>query len=179
MNYTKQMQRIIGRYERATGKTSYTSNEVARWAIDNGEWEAPPEVIIRRCSEDVSKALREEYETDPQGRRARVKHAALIKPEGEQLKISIWFDSRRATRKQMELSFQQRRKGVVSDCKQLKTDVDSYNDNYNQEESIQIVFNFTADVEEAELATPKKKTSANVPPQPSRQFSDVVRRSAS
>lgn len=178
MNYTKQMQRIVRRFEKVTGKATYTSNEVARWAIDNGEWEPSSEVIIRRCAEDISKALREEYVTDAQGRRARVKHSALLKPEGEQLKISIWFDSRKATREQMELSFQQRRKGIVSDCKQLKIDLDSYNDNYNREEPIQLIFDFTADLKEAELAK-AKKTSANEPRRPSRRFSDVVRRSAS
>lgn len=178
MNYTKQMQRIIGRYERSTGKTSYTSKEVARWAIDNEQWKPQPEALVKKCADDVSRALREEYETDPQGRRARVKHSALIKQEGEQLATSMWFDSRRATCEQMELCFQQKRKGIVSDCKQLKTDVDSYNENYNQGDPIPIGYDFTEDLLEAELAN-TKKTSATVPQRPSRQFSDVVRRSAS
>jgi hypothetical protein len=31
----------------------------------------------------------------------------------------------------MEIAFQQRRQQILGDCRQLKTDVDSYNDNYN------------------------------------------------
>ncbi len=179
MNYSKQMQRIVRHFEEETGKSSYSAKEVARWAIENDEWVAQPEMLIGRCAEEVAKALREEYVTDPQGRRARVKHSALIKQEGQQLKISIWFDSRRATHDQMELSFQQRPKGVVSDCRQLKTDVDSYNDNYNNGEQIKIVFDFTTDLLEAEMANSKKKISTNQSQSSSRKFSDVVRRSGS
>jgi hypothetical protein len=50
----------------------------------------------------------------------------------------------------MERSFQQRRQGIVGDCRQLKSDVDSYNHNHNTGEDIQLVLDFTADMEEYE-----------------------------
>ena len=51
----------------------------------------------------------------------------------------------------MVVAFQQRRGQIVSDCVQLKRDVDSYNDNQNDGEPIQVPLNFTADVHEHEL----------------------------
>ena len=50
----------------------------------------------------------------------------------------------------MERSFQQRRQGIVGDCRQLKADVDSYNQNQNSGEVIQLVLDFTSDMAEYE-----------------------------
>ena len=175
-SYKKQMQRIARKYEQATGRTTYAASEVARWAIDNGLWKAPAKVLIKRCADDLSSALREEYITDSQNRRVRSKHAALVKKGGEQ--ISIWADIRTAPRSHMVTAFHQRRKQIVGDCKQLKTDVDSYNDNYNPGEQIPLILNFTDDVHEAELIEEAKKTSANGHSQPSSQSPDAVPGSA-
>jgi hypothetical protein len=59
---------------------------------------------------------------------------------------------RLATRKHMETAFQQRRQSIVGDCKQLKNDLDSYNENFNTATPIQIIFDFTDDLEEAALS---------------------------
>lgn len=172
-SYKKQMQRIARKYEEATGRKTYAANEVARWAIDNGLWKAPDTVLIRKCADDISRALREEYTTDAQGRRVRSKHSALDEESGEQ--IPMWADIQTATRAHMLTAFHQRRKQIVGDCKQLKTDVDSYNDNYNPGESIQLVLDFTDDVREAELIDMAKKTSATERSRPTLQSSIVVR----
>lgn len=94
--------------------------------------------------------MSEEYITDPQGRRVRAKHVARIKHDGEQL--YLWADIRTADRKHMGVAFQQRRQQIVGDCLQLKTDVDSYNDNSKASPPIQLVLDFTHDVEEIEAA---------------------------
>lgn len=52
----------------------------------------------------------------------------------------------------MKVAFQQRRQQIVGDCKQLKADVDSYNDLDPYAKPIQIVFNFTMDLAEIEAA---------------------------
>ena len=62
----------------------------------------------------------------------------------------LWDDIRTASRRHMRISFQQRRRQIVDDCKQLKMDVDSYNDRNPDETPIQMVFDFTMDL--AELA---------------------------
>jgi hypothetical protein len=50
----------------------------------------------------------------------------------------------------MEIAFQQRRQQIVGDCRQLKSDMDSYNQNHNVGKPIQMVFDFTLDLEEIE-----------------------------
>ena len=50
----------------------------------------------------------------------------------------------------MARSVQGRRNGIVGDCTQLKMDVDSYNQNTNKDQPIQVIFDFTLDLEELE-----------------------------
>jgi hypothetical protein len=52
----------------------------------------------------------------------------------------------------MQVSFQHRRKGIVGDCRQMKVDVDSFNDAHPESEQIEIVFDFTMDLAELEAA---------------------------
>lgn len=100
------------------------------------------------CANDLARAMREEYRTDPQGRRVRTKHAAKLVEGDEQ--PTLWADMRTAPRIFMERAFAQRRGNIVGDCLQLKTDVDSYNDNVNTESLIQLLLDFRDDVAEAE-----------------------------
>ncbi|MGC9225383.1 MAG: hypothetical protein ACP5E2_15835 [Terracidiphilus sp.] len=57
---------------------------------------------------------------------------------------------RSASRDHMERSFQQRRQGIVRDCRHLKADVDSYNQNQHEGEAIQLILDFSPDMEEYE-----------------------------
>jgi hypothetical protein len=43
----------------------------------------------------------------------------------------------------MEIAFQKKRQLIFGDCRQLKTDVDSYNENYAANDPIQMIFDFT------------------------------------
>ena len=147
--YTEQLQTIANRYIEETQATVVAAREIAAWAIQNGLWAPQPSALVKQCAEELARAMREEYMTDPQGRRVRSKHVAIREQDGEQ--IPLWADMRTAGRDHMELAFQQRRRQIVGDCRQLKADVDSYNDNYNGGEPVQIVFDFSEDLEEAEL----------------------------
>ena len=52
----------------------------------------------------------------------------------------------------MEMAYAQRRQMIVGDCRQLRVDVDAYNDVHIQEPPIQMVFDFTVDLEELDGA---------------------------
>lgn len=148
MSYCEQMQRIVSEYQAAGQPWPATSHEMAAWAIDAGRWAPQRAALIDRCAEELSRAMREEYITDAQGRRVRAKHAAKREQNGRQ--GVFWEDIRNASREHMEIAFQQRRQQIVGDCRQLKADVDSYNENYNRAEAIQMVFDFTEDLAELE-----------------------------
>jgi hypothetical protein len=141
---TEQLQRIANEYMESGQTVPATRNEIAAWAIKTGRWAPEPRSLIQQLGEELSRAMREEYYTDPQGRRVRTKHVALIEQQ------RLWNDIRRENPDFFRLSFQQRRSQIVGDCRQLKTDVDSYNDNAKPETPIQLVLDFTDDVAELE-----------------------------
>ena len=127
----------------------FTSKQVASFALTGGLYEPHRGKMLSVVAEEISRAMREQYIKDPQGRRIRAKHAARLVVEGEQK--MLWDSIDKAELGFMQVAFQQRRQQIVGDCKQLKIDTDSYNENWNRSEPIQMSFNFTADIEELEL----------------------------
>lgn len=141
-------QEIVDLYRQAKQKWPATSLEIADWALRTGQWRPSPQALRKQLAELLSQAMREEYFTDPQGRRVRAKHSAQVEQQ------RLWTDLRDtspANRRLVENAFQNRRQQVVSDCRQLKTDVDSYNENYNVGRIIQMVFDFTDDLIELDM----------------------------
>src|SRR5271154_6644636 len=138
--YVKQMQRIVEEYRNSGQAWPTSAKNIADWAILTGRWRMPAAAVRRRCADDVASAMREEYYKDPKGRRVRLLHPAPLITDGK--RDMIWDDIRLAPRPHMQLSFQHRRNGIVGDCRQFKTDADSYNDAHDDQEPIEIVFNF-------------------------------------
>lgn len=149
-HYSETLQKLADEYFAQAGAPTATTMEIAVWAIRSGKWEAPSDLVLKKCREDFAKALREQYIEDANGRPVRAKHVARIKRGDEQL--HLWADIRRAPREHMETAFQQRRQQIVGDCRQLKRDVDYYNLAHPVEPEIQLVFDFTEDIEEGEFA---------------------------
>jgi hypothetical protein len=121
---------------------------LAVWAIRNGLWKPTESAVVTICAEAFASAMREEYFTDPQGRVVRAKHAARITKDKTQL--TLWGDMRTEDPKFMATAFQNRRQQIVGDCRQLKLDVDSYNENRKPPKAFQLILDFTDDVAEAE-----------------------------
>ena len=150
-SYTQNMQLIIDKYRKAGQPWPTTTRHIAQWAIAHGLWKPQASKLLSLCADHISRAMREEYIIDPQGRKVRAKHAATIKKGDEQ--ETLWEDIRTGNREHMAIAFQQRRRQIVGDCHQLKIDVDSFNDNQNSEQPIQMCLDFTEDVAEIEAAT--------------------------
>lgn len=173
MSYKQQLQRIANSYMKEAGGA--TAREIASWAIEKGFWEPHRSKVIDICAAELAQAMREEYFKDPQGRRVRAKHVAIITKKGKQL--AFWDDMHTASREHMEIAFQNRRQHVVGECGQLKTDVDSYNQNQNTGEPIQIIFDFREDLADSEgLRSNRRRSSA--PAQPSSQSPSALRETA-
>lgn len=147
-NHNEQLQKIWKKHEESVSTQPATTRDVARWAIAEGLWQPRPMDIEKRCAEELSKAAREEYRTDEQGRRYRVRHSAKVDKNGVQM--SFWAEIDKAPRSHMIRAFGQRRKQIVGDCHQLKVDADHYNGIHEHESPVQIVFDFTEDLHEIE-----------------------------
>lgn len=144
------LQEIVRKYQAANQPWPATSRDMAQWAISQNLWAPQPSAIVSQCADQLARAMRDEYITDAQGRRVRAKHAASVTEGGEQ--FMFWADIRTAPHKHMAIAFQQRRTQIVGDCRQLKVDVDSYNQNRTPDQPIQMIFDFTYDLEELALA---------------------------
>ncbi len=151
MSYNEQMQTLARDYQAATGSVTFTLKEMGAWALHEGRWEPGHDAILRQFCDEMGRALREEYIRDPQGRRVRAKHA--VREEGET--GFLWADIQTAPREHMVVAFDQRRGQIIADCAPLKADIDSYNDNQNDGDPIQLRLDFKNDVLEYELGREK------------------------
>jgi hypothetical protein len=144
---------IVAAY-RADGQAwPASSKTMAIWAINNGLWKPHRGRMIAQCANDLSAAMREEYYTDPQGREVRIKHAARFKDKSDNQQQTLWADIRTADHKHMSRAFALRRCQIAGECKQLHTDVSSYNDNNEEKKTYQTSFDFRDDIAEASQPT--------------------------
>ena len=148
--YNRSMQKIVEDYRLAGEPWPASTKTMAAWAIRTGRWALPQSAAVSKCAEDLATAMRDEHITDQKGRRVRLLHPVKTRRGGDQM--VLWDDIRTAPRNHMQMSFQQRRQGIVGDCRQLKTDIDSYNDAHPTEQPLQAVFDFTMDLAELEAA---------------------------
>jgi hypothetical protein len=153
----EQLQHLVNQYKEETGLIKFNMYDVATWAIHRGLWGRSPRSDIQLCAHELARAAGAEFYNDPQGRRVRKKHAVRLASGGKQL--TLWSDITDAPPEHMKTSLQQRRSYIVGDCLQLKTDLDSYNENNNPSIEVQLSFNFSEDVAEREMPTkyPDKK----------------------
>jgi hypothetical protein len=147
---TRQLQQIFRDYEKAGFPLPAATKDVADWAIRTGRWRAPASIEVSVCAREIARAIREDYITDDQGKRVRVKHSVMTR-RGEE-SLHLWHDMRRAERGHMELAFAQRRAQIIGDCHQLHTDVGWYNGQHPNTPEIQLVLDFTDDVAELNAA---------------------------
>lgn len=145
--YSKQLQDVVHTYMESGQVWPASTHDIAKWAVNKGLWRPQPSAMIDQCANHLARAMREEHIVDPQGRLVRAKHMAKMERNGEQ--VALWEDIRTASRQHMEIALKQRRQQIVGDCKQLKTDMDSFNENRNPGKPIQMVFDFTLDLEES------------------------------
>lgn len=155
---TEFLQEIVEQYRAAGESWPTTSKQIAVWAIRSRLWEPPTKNVVTQCAAEISAAMRQEFFTDPQGRRVRAKHpyrGVEELPDGTYEQLYLWIDVHDDTAKaeEVEMAFQYGRKLIVGDCKQLKTDVSSYNDNNKDGHYVEVDFNFNPDLEEAEQPT--------------------------
>lgn len=139
---------LLREYQLRTGNRDISTLAVADWALVNGKYKSDPIDERARLATKLAWAFRQEHFTDPQGRRVRLLHAVSNR-EG-QTKMTFWHDMRTVSPEDMKRAMQQRREQSLADNFQMKMDCDSYNENYNSGEPIQMIFDYTVDLAEKE-----------------------------
>src|ERR1043166_6386200 len=154
--YKTKLQEFIHEYKQVVNDRPVTAREVAAWALREGKWKPSRQSALDQLAKELARAAREEYMTDLQGRRVRRLHARRVDvqlPSGEWKQETFWDDITTASPEHMHMAFQQRRGLVLSDCHQLKNDMDSYNENWNQGQQLELIYDFTEDLEEMDMPT--------------------------
>jgi hypothetical protein len=147
---TEELQALWRRYEDEHDHEPTSAREVVEWAVDEGLLELPEIDPLDILAGQMSRALREEYATDKDGRRYRRNHAVRVTKNGVQ--TTFWGIMGFAHRSHMERAFNQRREQVIGDCLQLQIDVEAYNAMNESEKPYQLVLDFTDDVAERRAA---------------------------
>jgi len=150
--YSNAIKEYIKRYKAEVGDDGIIDpHDLAEWAYKHGLHKPNVKSIINIIASDIAKAFREEYRTDKYGRRYRAKHAATRKCGNKTLSLWADMDDPNAPHEHFVKSFGQRRQQIVGDCHQLKTDIDVYNGTRCLEDPIQLILDFTLDVEELDM----------------------------
>lgn len=159
--YKRNLRQYIREFlaERKDGR-AFTKEELARWALGTRriqrEQGYADRLVEQKLAAEFAEVMREETTTDLQGRTTRGMLAARIAGTMQ------WNSRDRADRPFAEISYGQRREGIVADCSRLKTDVDSFNDNFASDNPIQMTFDFRndlAELEAGELAQRQRRAS--------------------
>jgi hypothetical protein len=149
-NFIETLQKHKNEYLQETGKVLVTTRELAVWAMTTGRWEPPPDLALRKCREDYSHALHEEYIKDANGQPVRVNQAARQRDGDRQ--TTFWGDIRQIPRQHMEAASTQRREQIVGECRQLDRDERYYNERHPNEPPLQSYFDFMDDVIEGRFS---------------------------
>lgn len=148
MTKNEQLQSLISLYKTETGNKSVDMDLVADWAIKKGAQLPKPKTAKELFIMQLSDAARNEYKVDEKtGYSYRVNHALRVQnKDGRQ--HTLWVGMDDATRNQMLTSLTNRRQQMVGDATQLKTDELIWNSRNLDKDPIQLVMDFTYDVEE-------------------------------
>lgn len=148
MTRNERYQALMQLYKTETGNKVVDMEAMADWCIHRGVELPKPKSARDLLVAQLSDAARAEYRQDPKtGLSYRVNHALrMTKPDGKQL--TLWVDIEDATRPQMLLSLTNRRQQMVGDAVHLKIDEMIWNNHHPDDQPIQLVMDFTEDVEE-------------------------------
>jgi hypothetical protein len=154
--YASALQDIVRQYRESGQPWPTDKRTIAAWAYSEGLWKPARKSAISELANDIGRAMGVEYVTDPQGRRVRSKHARRVElqnEDGQMVQTTLWDDITTASPDHMQISFQQRRQMILADNHQHKTDVDSYNENWNTSEPLLFSYDYTEDLQEMEQPT--------------------------
>lgn len=150
MTQEERYQQAWRTFEEQHGYMPASGRQAAEWAYEQGLLIMPnidPMSVMARI---MSRAMRAEYDTAPDGRRYRVNHPVHVTEDGVQL--TIWSIIDHIPHENMEMSLQQRREQTLADVYQMKTDRDIYRCKFPDRPSINLVFDYTEDVAERDAA---------------------------
>lgn len=157
MTKDQELQRLYRWYKDEMEKAEVDLDDVVWFAKKKGYKLPIPQTPEDRLKKMIAKAIRQEVRHDKvTGAPYRVNHHYTQSGTQQHL----WIDIDEAPRAPMFKSFQARREQMVGDGLQLSRDVDHWNSIHPEEAPIQIVMDFTEDIEERKNAPDEEKKAS-------------------
>jgi hypothetical protein len=144
----EELQKLVQLYKVETANKIVDMDAVAEWAIKKGVIPPKPKSPIELLSARLAQAQREEHKIDPAtGWAYRVNHALRFK-KGDGVQYTLWGVLEDFTRDQMHLSLTNRRQQMMGEGVQIKIDEHVWNSRNPNKEPLQLIMDFTDDIEE-------------------------------
>lgn len=151
MSYNDKLRDFWKRYREEVSSDPVDLKTVASWAIANRLWAPRPIDLSTSLANDLAQALREEKRTDKSGREYRA-NIPVRQRAKDGTSLFEWADIDDAPRLHVEKNVQQERRSVAGDCYALAMKVEHYNAAHPDEEPLQLILDFTDDVEEMKIS---------------------------
>jgi hypothetical protein len=151
------------KYMKEHGVTEYDTDEVAQWMVDTGLYREAPRSIVKRCKQELTKYLRAEHITDPQGRDVRANLGARCRNKQGDFS-SIWGPLYQLQPEHARRALQQWLRGTRGEVLLHDRTTRSYNDNNVWGAQLTLFdYDMNKDIEEAKLpeSYPDEKPSGS------------------
>jgi hypothetical protein len=146
-----EMLQIVREWRNSGGKWPAPHAELVDFAINSGLYNVRAR-MRRQCSRDLSDAMREDHFTS-EGKPVRRLHAIRTSKkddEGKKVQQTFWGDIDTMERPFMATAFNQRRRQIVGDCRQLHNDIEYRHRRKPHEEPHRCLWDFRDDVDEGD-----------------------------
>ena len=149
------MEAAIQAYIDAGNPLEVPRSEIAGWIVFHGLYDVPYEDKLKKCGEEVAKALKKASVTNARGNKVRRFLSARLEREDENGDLKqkpLWDLTESCSARFAHTATTQMRDSIVGDCRSLNNTVvyaNATNPNL-ADNQIRMLFDFTADVNEHE-----------------------------
>jgi len=131
--------------------TEFDPDEVAEWMVNTKQYEERAYSVVRRCKQELTKALRAQHVTDPQNRDVRAMLCARYKNKQGEL-WSMWSPIYQAKPDHARRALQQWRRSLRGEALLHDRTTKSYNDNNIHGASLPLFdYDLNKDIAEASM----------------------------
>lgn len=145
MTKKEMLLRIRDEYRAEHDNAPATSRDMGEWAVATGRYRLPPHATERKCAEELADAMAMDMMTVSGGRRVRTMHTWRSEQR------NLWDHIATISTPDMALSMSYQRNGVLGTVKQMKIDLDYFNELHPDDPALQVSFNFENDLADAGL----------------------------
>ena len=147
-SYDRQLQRLVARFEEATGAKAVNLDDVVLWAEQKGEFQVTVGQMRKKFARDLARALSKEYIENDDGEPVRKRQ-----PFRTETQLTLWKMIDDMSPDEMRVSYQITRSRVGGEVFQKQRDIDYYNKKINPGDPIETSWDYDSDINDRKHST--------------------------